>query len=304
MHAYKELSLCVAKSSYFRQHGVQVQRSSDDGSINGYHIVPNHVHSESNRFSGIEDSMYTSNDIRYHSALDNKENTFLNLESDSEDTDELELALCSISDFPNSPTEVTDEDHQYFDLSLDSDTELEFEEALELEWDDDCDEGDDLFCSIQGEQCDENVTEPSDDHLVYLSLNNLTDFDENNDIYMNLPSHDDLSSATVEVLAVSSEATSAEYDVKDVATTTSDIVTVDQLCSDTVTTICFTSAQKFTNEDVHSPLNVTISTGLIGEQKQQCIYGSPESHLTSDFDDNMDNKPEVAHNFPVENNVS
>ena len=277
-----------------------MQRTSDDN-LNGYHVVPNHVHSESN---GIEDSLYTSNDMRCFSG-DDKENNFLNLESDSEDTDQLAFAL---SDFL---TEADVESQgQCFDLSLDSDSELEeFEETLELQWDD-CDEGDDLFCSMQEQQC-ENITESSSDQLVYkipeistLSLNNLTDFDENNEIYMDLPSHDDLSSATVEVLAVSREAMQ-DRDVKDV-TTTSGVVTVDQLCA-AVTTVCYASSQNVSSENVHSPLNVTIKTELLDEYKQKCICGSPETHASIDVSENKSKcmvsavsvLPEEAHNLPI-----
>ena len=308
--------MCVAKSSYFRQQGAQVQRSSDDGNLNGYHVVPNDVHSESNGFSISEDSLYTSNNLRYHVVLDNKENSFLNLESDSEDTDQLDLALC-ISDFSNNPTEGADPVIQCFDLSLDSDTEPDFEDTVELEWDE-CEEGDDLFCSMQEEQC-ENSTEHSDDHFVYkmpeisyVSINNLTDFDESNEIYMDLPSHDDLSSATVEVLAVSSE-TIPDCDVKDTAATTG-TVTVDQVCSNTVTAACFASSHNFTDEDVCSPLNVTINNELLDEQKQKNICSLPETHPTSDIGENeskcveptevKQSTPEGAHYLPVENDVS
>ena len=287
----------VAKSSYFRQQGVQVQRISDDN-LNGYHVVPNHVHSESNGFPGIVDSLYTSDDMKYFSG-DDKENNFLNLESDSEDADQLAFAL---SDF----LVEADVDSQggCFDLSLDSDSELEeFEEALELEWDD-CDEGDDLFCSMQEQQC-ENVTESSSDKLVdkipTLSLNNLTDLDGNNEIYMNLPSHDDLSSATVEVLAVAREAMQ-DCDV----TTTSGMVMVDQLCA--ATAVCYGLSQNVTNENAASPLSVTIKTDLLDECKQQCICGSPETHASIDVSENTSKcnivsdvsvLPEEIHNLPI-----
>lgn len=242
--------------------------------MHGYHVVPNHVHSESNGLSGFEDSLYTPNDMKYLSALDNKENNFLNLESDSEDTDQLELALCT-GDFSNSPAEATDANDQCFDLSLDSDTDMEFDESLELEWDDCDEEGDDLFCSMQEEQC-ESIAEPSGDQLVYkipevssLSFNGLANFPDNNEIYLDLPSHD---GATVEVLAVSSEAT-PDCGMKDI-TTTSGIVTVDQLCSSAITTVCFTSSKNFTCENVYSPLTVNITAS---ERKQKCICGSPET---------------------------
>ena len=288
---------------------MQVQRSSD-GILNGYHVVPNHVHSESNGFPGIEDSLYTCNDMRYFSG-DDKENSFLNLESDSEDTDQLTFAL---SDFPNNLTEAdVDTQEQYFDLSLDSDTEEEFEEeTLELQWDD-CDEGDDLFCSMQEQQY-ENISKSSSDQLVIkipeistLSLNNLTDFNENNEIYMDLPSHDDLSSATVEVLAVSLQ----DRDVKDIATT-SGVVKVDQLCS-AATTVCYASSQNVTNKNVDSPLNVTIKTELLGERKQKCICGSSEASANTDVSESESKciasavsvLPEEAHNLPMaKENVS
>lgn len=282
--------------------------------------MPNHVHSESNGFSGIEDSLYVSNDMRYHSALDNKENKFLSLESDSEDTDELEIVFC-MSDFLNGPAKETNASKQSFDLSLDSDPELEFEETLELEWDD-CDEGDDLFSSMQGERHSiqeqhENVAEPPCDQLVYkvpeismLAVNNLQHYDENNEIYVDLPSHD---GATVEVLAVSSEAT-PDSDVKDIATT-SGIFTVDQLCSNTVTTVCFTSTENFTNENICSPLHVTINTELIDEKKRpKCNFGLSEAHPVSDTGENesksivstaaVHSTPEGAHNLPsIKNEV-
>lgn len=222
-----------------------------------------------------------SNDKTYHCPLDNKENNFLNLESDSEDGD---LTLC-ISDFVNSPAQATDMDNPCFDLSLDSDTEQEFEEveSLELEWDDDCNEGDDLFSSMQEEQS-ENLVKSSGDQLVYripdisfLSFNNLTDFDENN--YME-PSHDDLSSATVEVLAVSTEPT-PDCDIKDTATTCG-IVTVDELCCSTVTTLCFTSSQDLTGQDVCSPVNVNVIIKAELE-KQNCICSVAEIYPSSDF---------------------
>ena len=296
-----------------------MQRSSEDSNLNGY-AVSNHVHSESNGFSGIEDSLYASNDMRYHSAVDNKENKFLSFESDSEDTDQLEIVLC-MSDFPNSSAKETNADKQCFDLSLDSDPELEFEETLELECDD-CDEGDDLFSSMQEEwhsmqeEQHENVAEPPGDQLVYkvpemLSLDNIPHFDENNEIYMDLPSHD---GATVEVLAVSSEAT-PDCDVKDIATT-SGTFTVDQLCSNTVTTVCFTSTENFTNEDICSPLNVTINTELIDEQKRpKGNFGLSEIHPASDAGENesksvvstapVHSTPEGAHNLPsMKNEVS
>ena len=296
---------------------MQVQRSSDDSNLNGY-VVPNHVHSESNGFSSIEDSLYVSNDIRYHSTLDNKENKFLSLESDSEETDQLEFVLC-MSDFPNSPTKATNACNQCFDLSLDSDPELEFEEALELEWDD-CDEGDDLFCSMQEEQNSvqeeqhENIAELCSDQLVYkvpeisvLSLNSLPHFDENNEINMDLPSHD---GATVEVLAVSSEAT-PHCNVKDI-TTTAGILTLDQLCSNTVTTVCFTSsAENFTNEEICNPLNETNNPDLIDEQKHtKTICSLPVTHPAGDTGENVSTAaihttPEEAHNLPsMKNEVS
>lgn len=290
----------VAKSSYFRQQGVQVQRISNDN-LNGYHVVPNHVHSESNGFPGIEDSLYTSNDMKYFSG-DDKENNFLTLESDSEDADQLTFALSD----PLSEAEV-DSQRQCFDLSLDSDSDSEmeeFEDTLELQLDD-CDDGDDLYCSIQEQQC-ENNTKPSSDLLVCkiptLSLNNLTDLDESNDIYMDLPSHDDLSSATVEVLAVSREAMQ-DHDVKDV-TTTSSIFMVDQLCA--ATAICYAPSQNVTNENPASPLNVTIKKDLLDECKQQCICDSSETHGSIDVRENTSKcvasaavLPEEVHNLPM-----
>jgi len=272
--------------------------------------VPNH---ESNGFSGIDDSLYTSTDRKYHCTLDDKENKFLNLESDPEDEDQIGVNLC---DFPNSPTfthKVTDTGNQCFDLSLDSDTEYECEESLELECDD-CDEGDDLLCSMQVEQC-ESIIEPSGDQLVYkipdvssLTFNNITDLDQNNEIYMDLPSHDDLSSATVEVLAVSSESLPV-CDIQNVATTSGSIM-VDQL--NTVTTVCYTSSQNLGNEDMCSPLKVTINTELIAEQKQKCVCGSPETYTNDHIGEKESTcvvstaslLPQEAHDFPVDNNVS
>ena len=274
-----------------------MQRISDDN-LNGYHIVPNRVHSESNGFPGIVDSLYTSDDMRCFSC-DDKENNFLNLESDSDDADQLAFAL---SDFLIEAD--VDSQGPCFDLSLDSDSELEeFEEGLELQWDD-CDEGDDLFCSIQEQQQYENITESSSDQLVHeiptLSLNNL---DENNEIYVDLPSHDDLSSATVEVLAVSREAVQ-DRDVKNV-TTTSGIAVVDQLC--VTTAVCYASSQNVTNENATSPLNLTIKTDLLDECKQQCICSTSETHAGIDVSENTSKcmvsavsvLPEEVHNLPM-----
>ena len=280
---------------------MQVQRTSDDN-LNDYHVVPNHVHAESNGFSSIEDSLYISSDTRYFSG-DDKENNFLNLESDSEDTDQLAFAL---SDFPSDLIEADmDTQEQCFDLSLDSDTELEeCEETLELQWDD-CDEGDDLVCSMQEQQCENNM-QPSGDQLVYkipeissLSLNNFTDFDKNNEICMDLSPHDDLSSATVEVIAVSMQ----DRDVKDIVTT-SGVVMVDQLCS-AATTVCFASSQNISNEDVCSPVDVTIKTELRddAEHKQE-KHDSLVTHPNIDAGEKeskcMSVLLEEAHHLPME----
>lgn len=253
--------------------------------------------------------MYTTNNRRYHSAVDDKENNFLNLESDSEDV-EMTLSIC---DLPYSPTVASKAENKCFDLSLDSDTESDFDETLSIELDcDECDEGDDLFCSMQEEQS-ENITEPSEDQLVFkitdvpvpsLSFNDLTDFDQNSEIYMDLSSH----GATVEVLAVSNKATEG-CDVKNIATT-SGTITADRLCSNTATTVCFTSSQSYTNEDVYSPVNTTINAELADEQKQNCMCGSPDTHINSHVGDNESvcitvSTPSVvppeAHHLPVEN---
>ena len=272
--------------------------------------MPNHIHSESNEYSGMDNTLFTSNDVKYFSN-DDKENNCLDLECDLEDTDQLTFAL---SDIPNNTVDIQE---QYFDLSLDSDTESEeYQETLELQCDCDEDEGNDLFCSMQEQQC-ETIAEPSGDQLVYripdiscVSLNTLTEFDENNEIFVDLPSHDDLSSATVEVLAISRESMQdsdiKDCDIKDVATT-SGVVTIDQLCN-AATMVCFASSQNVTNE-IYSPLNTSTKAELPDEQKQNSICSAPESCVNIDFSENESKSlafavsalPEEGHNLPVEN---
>ena len=258
--------------------------------------MPNHVHSESNECSDMENTLFTSNDVKYFSG-DDKENNFLNLECDLEDADQLTFALI---DIPNNPIDIQE---QCFDLSLDSDTESDqYYETLELQWDD-CEEGDDLFCSMQEQQC-ETIAKPSGDQLVYkipdissVSLNTLTDLGENNEIYMDLPSHDDLSSATVEVLAVSRESMQ-DCDIKDVATT-SGVVTIDQLCN-AATMVCFASSQNVTNE-ICSPLDASTKAKLLDEQKQTIFCSSPETHSSIDVNASaVSALPEEVHNLAVE----